>query len=102
MQTYERGKGPSIGLSVHPTGGPCTSGAGAKQNRRAFRPGGSVALVVERLDRAADLAQDGADLSAEEDEGDDRDDRDEGEDQRVLGETLAVLVTTKRGEKRVN
>src|SRR6476646_12242199 len=51
------------------------------------------------LDRVADVAQDGADLAAQEDEGDDRDDRDEGEDQRVLRETLAVLVTMERRDE---
>src|SRR5674536_17398 len=44
------------------------------------------------LDRAADGAEDRADLAAEEDQGDDRHDRDEGEDQCVLGEPLALLV----------
>src|SRR5215210_455331 len=72
------------------------------QNRRARRPGGWLLSSFERLDRGADLAQDRADLSTEEDQGDDRDDRDEGEDQRVLGETLAFLVTTKGGEERVD
>src|SRR6186997_3059023 len=46
----------------------------------------------DRLDRVADGAQDLADLAAQEDEGDDRNDRDEGEDQRIFGKTLAVLV----------
>src|SRR5919108_5478285 len=45
-----------------------------------------------RLDRVAHRAQDLADLAAQEDEGHDRDDRDEREDQRVLRETLAILV----------
>src|SRR5664279_2196480 len=44
------------------------------------------------LDRAADGAQNRADLAAQEDQGDDRDDRDEGEDERVLGEPLTLLV----------
>src|SRR5690242_21713704 len=44
------------------------------------------------LDRVAHRAQDLADLAAQEDQGDDRDDRDEREDQRVLRETLAILV----------
>src|SRR4051812_2806204 len=52
------------------------------------------------LDRRADVRQDRRDLAAEEDEGDDRDDGDEREDQRVLGETLALLVLTERGEQR--
>ena len=42
---------------------------------------------------SADRAQDRADLAAQEDEGDDRDDRDEREDQRVLRETLSVVLT---------
>jgi hypothetical protein len=57
--------------------------------------------TVGRLDRVADVAKDLADLPAKEDERDDRDDRDEGEDQRVLGETLAFLVTMKRSDKSV-
>src|SRR5689334_16939943 len=59
--------------------------AGARRPRRSF----PLAL---RLDRVADGAQDLADLAAQEDQGDDRDDRDEREDQRVLRETLAILV----------
>jgi hypothetical protein len=39
-----------------------------------------------------DVAQDVADLATEEDERDDREDRDESEDQRVLRESLAVLI----------
>src|SRR3954469_314579 len=53
-----------------------------------------------RLDRGTHLVEDAGDLAPQEDEGDDRDDGDEGEDQRVLRETLAVLVATKRGEDR--
>src|SRR5206468_1754157 len=45
------------------------------------------------LDGVTDGAQDLADLAAQEDEGHDRHDRDEREDQCVLRETLAVLVT---------
>ena len=41
------------------------------------------------LDGVTDVAQDLADLIAQEDEGNDRDDRDKREDQRVLRETLA-------------
>src|ERR1700694_5750052 len=44
------------------------------------------------LDGAADGAQHLADLAAEEDKGDDREDRDQGEDQRVLRESLALLI----------
>ena len=51
-------------------GGPC--------GQRSARPS---------ADRAQDLR-----LAAQEDQGDDRDDGDEREDQRVLGETLALLV----------
>ena len=59
-------------------------------------PGGPRSAIGARLDRVADRAQDRADLAAQEDEGDDRDDRDEGEDQRVLGETLAFVVVAER------
>src|SRR6478609_3859959 len=64
--------------------------------------GGFGVAVETRLDRAADLRQDRADLRPEEDQGDDRDDRDEREDQRVLRETLALLVPTDRGEELLN
>ena len=49
-----------------------------------------------------DVAEDGRDLAAEENEGDDRDDGDEREDQRVLGQTLALLVPTNGGEELLN
>src|SRR5438552_3813814 len=65
------------------------------------RPGGSSVWRKRGLDRAADRAEDLADLTAQEDQGDDRNDRDEGEDQRVLGETLAFLVATERSNKSV-
>ena len=51
------------------------------------------------LDRVADGAQDPRDLLAKEDQRDDRDDGDEGKDQRVLGETLAVLVAPNGSEE---
>src|SRR6186997_1778965 len=66
--------------------------AGTRRLRRSIVAGDLV------LDRAADLAQDLADLAAQEDEGDDRDDRDEREDQGVLSEPLAFLVPIKGGE----
>ncbi len=47
------------------------------------------------LDRGADVAQDGADLAAQEDEGHDGHDDDEGEDERLLGEALAVFLAAK-------
>src|SRR3954453_13278689 len=52
-----------------------------------------------QLDRRADLVKDRRDLAAQEDEGDNRDNRDEGEDQRVLGETLALLVLRDAGDE---
>src|SRR5688572_19595174 len=55
-------------------------------------PRGPAVVGGSRLDRAADRAQDLADLAAQEDEGNDRDDRDEGEDQRVLREALAIFA----------
>src|SRR6478672_1393331 len=72
----------------------------SKNGHRARRTDGRQFRRLGRLDRVADRAQDRADLVAQEDERDDRDDRDEREDQRVLRETLAFLVTAKRGEKR--
>src|SRR5437879_5181196 len=54
------------------------------------------------LDRVADLAQDRADLVAQEDQRDDGNDGDQGEDQRVLGEALAVFVAAEAREERVN
>ena len=48
---------------------------------------------------SADRVQDARDLVAQEDKGDDRDDGDEREDQRVLGETLALLVLAERSEQ---
>src|SRR5712691_8174002 len=73
-----------------------------QQDRRPLRAGGLCRLRRSELDRATDLAEDRADLVAQEDQGDDRNDRDEGEDQRVLRETLAFLVPTNRGEELVN
>src|SRR6266446_751444 len=58
--------------------------------------------VCRGLDRVADVAEDRRDLAAEEDEGDDRDDGDEREDQRVLGQTLALLVPTNGDEELLN
>src|SRR3954469_4872064 len=55
---------------------------------------------ARELDRVADVRQDRRDLAAQEDEGHDRDDGDEREDQRVLRETLALLVLADRGEQR--
>src|SRR5215210_3834305 len=82
---------------VNSPSGVCGRGVPRQANRRL--PKAPAVESFERLDRGADLAQDRADLSTEEDQGDDRDDRDEGEDQRVLGETLAFLVTTKERDK---
>src|SRR4051812_20359802 len=69
-----------------------------KTNRRPPRSS-AAGDSVSRLDRRADLVQDAGDLAAQEDEGDDRDDRDEGEDQRVLRETLALLVVRDAGDE---
>src|SRR3954451_9670342 len=69
-----------------------------KTNRRPPRPS-AAGDSVSRLDRRADLVQDAGDLAAQEDEGDDRDNRDEGEDQRVLRETLALLVLRDAGDE---
>src|SRR5262245_833747 len=55
---------------------------------------------VRSLDGRADAAEDLRDLPAQEDQGDDRDDRDEREDQRVLGETLALVLALELGEER--
>src|SRR5688572_21091784 len=83
--------------------GRCTDAHGCSpqmKNRRALGLGGSV-RSGRRLDRRPDRAQDRADLGAQENQGNDRDDRDEGEDQRVLRETLALLVAPERGEEAV-
>src|SRR4051794_22099240 len=90
-----------------------TSSTLKSPEHQAVRPGNGEAagpvsnglgsrVAGTRLDRAADRAQDLADLAAEEDQGDDRDDRDEGEDQRVLRETLAFVVPTNSGEETMN
>jgi hypothetical protein len=50
------------------------------------------ALSERLLDGLADRRQHLRDLAAHEDEGNDRDDCNEGEDQRVLGKALALLV----------
>src|SRR5439155_1396168 len=71
------------------------------KDRRALGPAVLDSSTV-RLDGIADVAQDRRDLAAEEDEGDDRDDGDEREDQRVLGQTLALLVPTNGGEELLN
>src|SRR5437879_2673966 len=83
-----RGWAQALGNSKPPA--PCGAGGPVCRLRRS------------ELDRLADRAEDRADLVAQEDQGDDRDDGDEGEDQRVLGETLAFLVPTKRGEELMN
>ena len=49
-----------------------------------------------RLDRGPTTLRVLLTWCAQEDEGDDRDDGDEREDQRVLGETLAFLVTIEK------
>src|SRR5205085_1801930 len=73
------------------------------RNRRArYGPGGSIFVSRVQLDRRADLAEDRADLPAEEDEGDDRNDRDEGEDEGVFRETLTRLVALARLEERTD
>src|SRR4051812_28319959 len=53
------------------------------------------------LDRVADVAEDAGNLAAQEDKGDDRDDGDESEDQRILGETLTLLVALEGRDKSV-
>src|SRR5688572_15953481 len=53
----------------------------------------------KKLDGLADRVQDAGDLATQEDKGDDRHDGDEGKDQRVLGETLAFLISTEGSDK---
>src|SRR5436190_2174929 len=62
--------------------------------------GTQPAAVGRQLDVLADGAEDLADRRAQEEQGEDRHDRDEGEDQRVLRETLAFLVTPESAEER--
>src|SRR5258705_5580418 len=69
------------------------------KGRRGSRSPAAEFAGRGRLDRRADLAEDGRDLAAEEDQGDDRDDGDEGEDQRVLRESLAFLFVTSNGDE---
>jgi len=76
-------------------GGPSTAEGRPSRSRRRK----SEDCRSTGLDRAADGAQDLADLAAQEDEGDDRDDRDEREDQRVLGETLALVIAMEPHEE---
>src|SRR5690349_18911175 len=77
-------------------------GDSGQTNATAADASGRAFVFVPRLlDRAADRAEDGADLAAQEDEGDDRDDRDEGEDQRVLREALAFLIPTEEADESV-
>jgi len=56
--------------------------------------GGSAArfrvVVLVRLEGVADDAEDRVDLTAEEEQGRDSQDGDEGEDEGVLGESLAA------------
>jgi hypothetical protein len=67
---------------------------GARCPCRGFRRAIGVSRVV--LHRATDLAQEGRDGTAQEEQGDDRDDRDEGEDQDVFSQTLAFVPGAKR------
>src|SRR5204862_5756335 len=82
-----------------------TDGAGMSSQKGNRQPEGRRSHLIlndPSLDGIADRAQDLADLAAQEDEGDDRDDGDEREDQRVLGETLALLVLREAGDERVD
>src|SRR5260221_9949707 len=67
------------------------------QRERPPAPCGAGGLGFSRLasvlDRRPNRAEDVADRAAQEQEGHDGNDRDEGEDQRVLRETLAFVVT---------
>src|SRR5215204_2432655 len=86
-----------VGVDVNPPS-PHIDQRNPLQKRRPPGPegaGGPILPDGRVLDGVADRAQDLADLAAQEDEGDDRDDRDEGEDQGVLGESLAFLVPIK-------
>jgi len=78
------------GRSIRGTGRP------ASGIERAGLVGARPTLNVmdaRALDRVAHGGHDLADLSAQEDQGDNRDDGDECEDQGVLSEALAFLVT---------
>src|ERR1700686_1799805 len=52
----------------------------------------STAITCVSLDAAADVAQDGLDVAAEEDDGADAEDGDEAEDEAVLGQALTLFV----------
>src|SRR5258706_5012008 len=71
-----------------------------KGRRRLAAPTARFHRLASMLDRRADRAEDAADRAAQEQEGNDRNDRDEGEDQRVLRETLAFLVTPEGIDER--
>lgn len=55
--------------------------------------------AASSLNGIADIAKNGADLSAQEEQRDDRHDCDKGEDECVLGETLAGLVEGQLAEQ---
>ena len=63
--------------------------------RRVGGAGVAADAAAAPLERLAHGRQDAADLAAEEDQGDDRHDRDEGEDERVLGQSLAFFPKMK-------
>src|SRR5688500_1911716 len=72
--------------------------AGAKARRSCTGAKAAFAAGLS-LDGLADGAEDARHLRAEEDQRDDRDDRDQGEDQRVLRETLALVLTSNKIDK---
>src|SRR4051812_30875585 len=70
-----------------------------KPEKAAGSAGGLRGVELLSLDRGAHVVKDVRDLAAQEDQGDDRDDGDEREDQRVLRETLALLVLVEPGDE---
>jgi hypothetical protein len=62
------------------------------EESRLHEPALFARWAANSLDRVTNVAQNGTDLATQEEQRDDRHDCDKGEDEGVLGETLAFLV----------